>query len=71
MCLLSNFFKTLKIQDLEPVSFLTVPSLSRMSALKEINIELEWLTDIDMLHDYSITGVMTRAIKYYAEVNNK
>lgn len=38
------------VYDLDPVNFVTVPWYSWMAALKKTEIELELLTDVDILH---------------------
>ena len=63
-----NFRKNIhKKCDLDSISFVSVPSLSWMSALKKTKIELA------MLHSYEngIRRGITRTTNHYAGVNNK
>ena len=39
----------LKIQELDPAKFLSVPGLAWQAALKKTKVKLDFLTDTDML----------------------
>ena len=59
--------------ELDPVHFLSLPGLAWQACLKKTNIELELLTDNDMLLmvEEGITGGICHSIHRYAKANNK
>ena len=63
----------LKIYELDPAKFFSAPGLAWQAALKKTGVELELLTDIDMLLmvEKGIRGGMCHAIRHYAKANNK
>ena len=63
----------LKIYDLDLVKLLSAPALAWQAALKETDVKLELLTDIDMLLmvEKKIGGGICHAIHQYAKTNNK
>ncbi|CAH1099545.1 unnamed protein product [Psylliodes chrysocephalus] len=68
-----NFRKvSMKEYKLDPAQYLTAPSLSWDAMLKYTQIELELLTDIDMLHFFNkgIRGGVAQCSKRKAEANN-
>ena len=76
--LLSNVFKAfrnarLKHYSLHPTHFYTSPGLAWQACLKKTSIELELLTDPDMLlmFERGIIGGITQAVHRYAQANNK
>ena len=58
---------------LDPAHFLSAPGLAWQACLKKTGIELELLTDYDMLimEEKGIRGGMCDAVYKYAESNNK
>ena len=59
-----NFRNTcLKIYELDPAHFLSLPGLAWQACLKKTSIELELLTDYDMLLMVE-EGIMEHAIQY-------
>ena len=69
-----NFRKTcLKVYELDPAHFLSLPGFSWQACLKKINVKLELLTDYDMLLmvEEGIRGGICHAIHRYAKANNK
>ena len=69
-----NFRKTcLKVYELDPAHFLSLPGLAWQECLKKTNVKLELLTDYDMLLmvEEGIRGGICHAIHKYAKVNNK
>ena len=76
--LLADVFKTfrdmcLKEYELDPAHFLSLPGLAWQVCLKKTNIELELLTNYDMLLmvEEGIRGGICYSIHQYAEANNK
>ena len=76
--LLADVFKSfrdkcLEIYELDPAHFLSAPGLAWQACLKKIQVELELLTDNDMLlmFEEGIRGGMCQATHRYAKVNNK
>ena len=63
----------LKEYELDPTHFLSLPGLARQARLKKTNIELELLTDYDMLLmvEERIRGGICHSIHRYAKANNK
>ena len=63
----------LKEYELDPAHFLSLPGLAWQSCLKKTNIELELLTDYDMLLmvEKGIRGGICHSIQRYAKANNK
>ena len=69
-----NFRKmSLKLYHLDPVKFLSATGLAWKAALKKTEVELELLTDTDMLLmvEKGIRGGICHAIHRYAKANNK
>ena len=69
-----NFRKIcLKIYQLDPAKFLSAPGLAWQAALKQTEVKLELLTDIDMLLmvGKGIRGGTCNKIHQYAKANNK
>ena len=65
--------KCIKIHKVDLANFLTAPGLAWFACLKNTDIKLELLTDIDMLNMFEkgIRGGMCQASYRYAKVNNK
>ena len=65
--------KCIEIYELDPAHFLSVPGLAWQACLKKTKVELELLTDIDMLLmvEKGIRGGICEAIHRYAQANNK
>ena len=63
----------LKEYELDPAHFLLLPRLAWQACLKKTNIELELLTDYDMLLmvEEEIRGGICHSIHQYAKANNK
>ena len=63
----------LKQYELDPAHFLSLPGLAWQACLKKTNVELELLTDYDMLLmvEEGIRGGICRSIHRYAKANNK
>ena len=63
----------LKEYELDPAHFLSLPGLAWQVSLKKTNIELELLTDYDMLLmiEEGIRGGICHLIHRYAKANNK
>ena len=63
----------LKYMNLIQLIFLSVPGLAWQACLKKTKVELELLTDIDMLLmvEKGIRGGICEAIHRYAQANNK
>ena len=63
----------LKEYKLDPAHFLSLPGLAWQACLKKTNIELELLTDYDMLLmvEEGIRGGICHSIHRYAKANNK
>ena len=59
--------------ELDPVHFVSLPGLAWQACLKKTNVELELLTDYDMLLmvEEGIRGGICHAIQRYAHANNK
>ena len=62
-----------KVYELDPAHFLSLPGLAWQACLKKTNIELELLTDYDMLLmvEEGIRGGICHSIHSYAKPNNK
>ena len=76
--LLANVFENfrnmcIKVCELHPPRFLSVPGLAWQACLKKTEVELELLTDVDMLLivEKGIRGGIRHAIHRYAKANNK
>ena len=63
----------IKEYELDPAHFLSLPGLVWQACLKKTNIELELLTDYDMLlmEEEGIRGGICHSIHRYAKANNK
>ena len=63
----------IKEYELDPAHFLLLPGLSWQACLKKTNIELELVTDYDMLLmiEEGIRGGICHSIHRYAKANNK
>ena len=69
-----NFRKTcLKVFELDPADFLSLPGLAWQACLKKTNIKLKLLTDSDMLLTVAerIRGGICHSIHRYTKANNK
>ena len=69
-----NFKNTcIKVYELDPAHFLSLPGLAWQAFLKKTNIKLELLTNYDMLLmvEERIRGGMCHSIHRYANANNK
>ena len=69
-----NFRKScLKNYELHPAHFVSLPGLAWQACLKKTNVELELITDYDMLLmvEEGIRGGICHAIQRYAKANNK
>ena len=62
----------IKEYELNPAQFLSLPGLAWQACLKKANIELELLTDYNMLMvEEGIRGGICHSIHRYAKANNK
>ena len=63
----------IKVYELDPTHFVSLPGLGWQAFLKKTNIELELLTDYDMLLmvEEGIRGGICHSIHRYAKANNK
>ena len=63
----------LNIYELDPVYFVSAPGLAWQACLKKTKVELELLTNIDMLLmvEKGIRGGICQAIHRHAKANNK
>ena len=61
------------VYELDPAHFLSAPGLAWQACLKKSRVELELITDFDMLLmvEEGIRGGMCHAIHRYAKANNK
>ena len=69
-----NFRNTcLKVYELDPAHFLSLPGLAWQACLKKTNVKLELLTDYHMLLmvEEGIRGGICHSIHRYAEASNK
>ena len=78
MLLLADLFENLrnmciKVFELDPAHFLSLPGLAWQACLKKNNVKLELLTDFDMLLlvEEGIRGGICHAIHRHAKANNK
>ena len=73
--LLADVFenKCIEIYELVPAHFLSAPGLAWQACLKKTKVELELLTDIDMLLmiEKEIRRGICQSIHRYAKANNK
>ena len=62
----------IKVYELDPAHFVSLPGLAWQACLKKTNIELELLTDYDMLLmvEEGIRGGICHSIHRYAKANN-
>ena len=65
--------KCIEIYELDPAHFLSPPRLAWQACFKKSEVELELLTNIDMLLmvEKDIRGRICHAIQRYARANNK
>ena len=65
--------KCIEIYKIDPAYFLSAPGLAWQACLKKTGVELDLLTDIDMLlmFEEGIRGGMCQATYRYAKANNK
>ena len=65
--------KCIEIYGLDPSHFLSAPGLVWQACLKKTNVNLELLTDVDMLLmiEAGIRGGMCQSVHSYAKANNK
>ena len=65
--------KCIEIYGLHPANFLSAPGLAWQACLKKTKVELEFLTDIDMLLmvEKGTRGGICQAIHRYPKANNK
>ena len=65
--------KCLEVYELDPAHFLSLPGLTWQACLKKTNIELELLTDYDILLivEEGIRGGICHSIHRYSKANNK
>ena len=63
----------IKVYELDPAHFLSLPGLAWQACLKKTNIKLELLTDYDMLLmvEEGIRGGICHSIHRYTRANNK
>ena len=63
----------MKNYELDPAHFVSLPGLAWQACLKKTNVELELITDYDMLLmiEDGIRGGICHAIQCYAKANNK
>ena len=63
----------IKVYELDPAHFLSLPALAWEACLKKTNVKLELLTDYDMLLmvEEGIRGRICHSIHRYAKANNK
>ena len=63
----------IKVYELDPAHFLSLPGLAWQACLKKANVKLELLTDYDMLLmvEEGIRGEICHSIHRYAKPNNK
>ena len=63
----------IKVYELDPTHFLSLPGLVWQACLKKTNVKLELLTDYDMLLmvEQGIRGAISHSIHRYAKANNK
>ena len=63
----------IKVYELDPAHFLSLPGLAWQACQKKTNVKLELLTDYDMLLmvEEGIRGAICHSIHRYAKANNK
>ena len=69
-----NFRKAcIKTYELDPVHFISLPGLAWQACLKKTGVDLELLTDYDMLLmiEEGIRGAICHAVHRYAKANNR
>ena len=74
LLLAENFRKAcIKTYELDPVHFISLPGLAWQACLKKTGVELELLTDYDMLLmiEKGIRGGIYHAVHRYAKANNE
>ena len=64
--------KCIEIYELDPALFLSAPGLAWQACLKRTKVNLELLTDIDMLLmiEAGIRGGMCQSVHRYSKANN-
>ena len=70
----TNFRKVyLYIYELDPAHFLSAPGLAWQACLKKLNVELELISDADMLLmiEKGFRGGITQPVCHYFQANNK
>ena len=63
----------IKVYELDPANFVSLPGLAWQACLRKTNMELELLTDYDMLLmvEEGIRGGICHSVHRYAKANNK
>ena len=63
----------IKVYELDPANFLAAPALAWQACLKKTKVELELITNVDMLLmiEKGIRRRMCHEIRRYAKANNK
>ena len=65
--------KCIKTYGLDPLHFVSAPSLAWQACLKKTDVELDFLTDIDklLMVDEGIRGGIRQVSQRYSKANNK
>ena len=74
LLLAENFRKAcIKTYELDPIHFISLPGLAWQACLKKTGVELQLLTDYDMLLmiEKGIRGGICHAVHRYAKANNE
>ena len=63
----------LKLYNLDPIKFISAPRIAWQAALKETEVKLELLTDVDVLLmvEKGIRGGICHAVYQYAKASKK